>query len=416
MAGLRTKPDIRYEEFTDAWTQRKLSCFLETSKEKNENGDFLREDVLSVSGDFGIVNQIEFQGRSFAGVSISNYGVVNTNDVVYTKSPLKDNPFGIIKTNKGRSGVVSTLYAVYKPKVNTDSNFVQCYFEPAYRVNNYLHPLVNKGAKNDMKVSADNALLGLVIFPSHSEQIKIAALFDQFDHLITLHQREYDKTVNIKKAMLEKMFPKEGADKPEIRFVGFTDSWEQLELGGISKVIDPHPSHRAPAESKTGIPFIGIGDVDEVGNINHGSARIVDEAIYDEHHNRYDLTIPSIGIGRVASLGKVIRLRNDIGKYAVSPTMSVIQFHTGNDLDYLYAFMNTPSFQSQFKSLSNGSTRQSVGIQDLRELQLAVPVSTDEQKQIGMFFSSVNNLITLHQRELEKLQNMKKALLEKMFI
>ena len=106
---------------------------------------------MSVSGDFGIVNQIEFQGRSFAGASVANYGVVETGDIVYTKSPLKSNPYGIIKANKGKNGIVSTLYAVYKPKQSANPEFVQNYFEQDARMNNYMHPLVNKGAKNDMR-------------------------------------------------------------------------------------------------------------------------------------------------------------------------------------------------------------------------------------------------------------------------
>lgn len=108
---------------------------------------------------------------------------------MYTKSPLSSNPYGIIKTNKLKPGIVSTLYAVYHPKKNTFSNFVQTYFEQNTRVNNYLHPLVNKGAKNDMKVSNDNALEGEVIFPSYDEQKRIYEYFEALDNLITLHQR-----------------------------------------------------------------------------------------------------------------------------------------------------------------------------------------------------------------------------------
>ena len=143
-------PEIRFAGFTDAWEQRKLENFLEVSGEKNLDGTFTRDDVLSVSGELGIVNQIEFQGRSFAGASVLNYGVVRTGDIVYTKSPLKTNPYGIIKANKGKPGIVSTLYAVYRGKDNVFPDFIQCYFEQDARVNNYLHPLVNKGAKNDM--------------------------------------------------------------------------------------------------------------------------------------------------------------------------------------------------------------------------------------------------------------------------
>ena len=175
---------------TLSWEQRKLEDYLEVSEEKNLNNEYTKENVLSVSGDVGIVNQIEFQGRSFAGILVNNYGVVKTGYVVYTKSPLKNNPYGIIKANKGMDGIVSTLYAIYKPKVNVNSNFVQIYFEQNARMNNYMQPLVNKGAKNDMKISSENALKGNVIFPIRKEQDIIVDFFFKIDHLITLHQLE----------------------------------------------------------------------------------------------------------------------------------------------------------------------------------------------------------------------------------
>lgn len=199
-------PEIRFYGFTYDWEQRKLIDYLEVSSEKNRDNRFTKDDVLSVSGEYGIVNQIEFQGRSFAGASVSNYGVVENGDVVYTKSPLKSNPYGIIKTNKGIPGIVSTLYAVYKPKEITDSKFVQIYFELDSRMNSYMHPLVNKGAKNDMKVSAENALKGMVSFPKKDEQEMISLYFSSLDHLITLHQRKCDELKKMKKYMLQNMF------------------------------------------------------------------------------------------------------------------------------------------------------------------------------------------------------------------
>ena len=188
-------PEIRFKGFTDPWEQRKLEEYLEVSGQKNFEGIYTKEDVLSVSGDFGIVNQIEFQGRSFAGASVANYGVVETGDIVYTKSPLKSNPYGIIKANKGKNGIVSTLYAVYKPKQSANPEFVQNYFEQDARMNNYMHPLVNKGAKNDMKVSAENALKGQIVFPDIKEQRTISEFFRNLDTLITLHQREHIKSI-----------------------------------------------------------------------------------------------------------------------------------------------------------------------------------------------------------------------------
>ena len=165
------------------------------SNVKNRKKQYGKEDVLSVSGDHGIVNQIEFQGRSFAGSSVENYGVVHTGDVVYTKSPLSTNPYGIIKTNKGKTGIVSTLYAVYKARDNVNPEFVQTYFELNERMNNYMQPLVNKGAKNDMKVSAENALKGMVYFPKIDEQNAIVEQFAILDRLITLHQRKCIDTI-----------------------------------------------------------------------------------------------------------------------------------------------------------------------------------------------------------------------------
>jgi len=193
--------------FSYSWEQRKLGDYLETSEEKNIEGEFSVEDVLSVSGDFGVVNQIEFQGRSFAGASVTNYGILHVGDVVYTKSPLKASPYGIIKTNKGKTGIVSVLYGVYHPKENLHSDLVQTYFEQNSRLNNYLRPLVNKGAKNTLLISDDDALQGTVFFPPEkSEQKKIGDFFQSLDSLITLHQRKLEKLKKIKKSCLEKMF------------------------------------------------------------------------------------------------------------------------------------------------------------------------------------------------------------------
>ena len=110
-------PKLRFPEFWDAgdWEFRTLSELLSEPKKRNRNLKYGPEDVLSVSGEYGCVNQIEFMGRSYAGVTVKDYHVVETGDVVYTKSPLKAAPYGIIKLNKGRSGIVSTLYAVYRP-------------------------------------------------------------------------------------------------------------------------------------------------------------------------------------------------------------------------------------------------------------------------------------------------------------
>ena len=199
-------PEIRLDGFKGEWEINKLNKYLTVSKKKNTKQQFGKEDVLSVSGEVGIVNQIQFQGRSFAGVSVEMYSIVETGNIVYTKSPLKANPYGIIKTNYGIPGIVSTLYAVYLPNENVFPGFVERYFENDLRLNSYLKPLVNKGAKNDMKVSDENALLGNVIFPKLEEQIAISDYFINLDKFIQSHKDKISQLETLKKKLLQDMF------------------------------------------------------------------------------------------------------------------------------------------------------------------------------------------------------------------
>lgn len=200
------KPALRFKGFTDPWEQRKLGDHLEVSTEKNGDLRFGISDVYSVSWTAGVVNQIEFQGRSYAGGDLGNYDVVNTGEVVYTKSPLGEEPYGIIKSNDGPPGIVSQLYAVYRTKDGVRPRFVEHYFSLVPRLNQYFRPLVNKGAKNTMNISDKVALEGSVVFPGVDEQVRIAEVLNKLDSLITLHQREVDILKNVKQGLLDKMF------------------------------------------------------------------------------------------------------------------------------------------------------------------------------------------------------------------
>lgn len=199
-------PEVRFKGFSGNWEEKKLEHYLTICDQVNSCNKYGPKEVLSVSGDFGVVNQIEFQGRSFAGASLLKYRVAETGTVIYTKSPLKAQPYGIIKANKGTIGIVSVLYAVYNTKENADANFIQTYYEKTSRLNAYLRTLVNKGAKNTLLISDEEALQGLVKFPSVEEQNKIAQFFTHLGNLITLQQQELEKLKNIKSACLQKMF------------------------------------------------------------------------------------------------------------------------------------------------------------------------------------------------------------------
>ena len=145
-------------------------------------------------------------GRSYAGKSVSNYRVLKTNQIVYTKSPLKSKPYGIVKVNEGPVGIVSVLYAVYDAKENVYPDYIHYFFEPTYRINNYLLPLINKGAKNTMNISDEMALTGNICIPSYEEQKKIAEYLKSLDTQITLQTQRLEKLKQIKSACLDNMF------------------------------------------------------------------------------------------------------------------------------------------------------------------------------------------------------------------
>ena len=375
--------------------------YLEVSSEKNRDNRFTKDDVLSVSGEYGIVNQIEFQGRSFAGASVSNYGVVENGDVVYTKSPLKSNPYGIIKTNKGIPGIVSTLYAVYKPKEITDSKFVQIYFELDSRMNSYMHPLVNKGAKNDMKVSAENALKGMVSFPKKDEQEMISLYFSNLDHLITLHQRKCEQTKNLKKYMLQKMFPQNGAKVPEIRFNGFTHDWEQRKFSDIAS------RESVSRESSYDLPSLEYEDViAEEGRLNKDISlkeNIKKGIVFDGSQVLYGKLRPYLHNW----------LNPDFSGVAVGDWW--VLKPNNADKSFIYRLIQTQRFDD-IANQSAGSKMPRADWNLVSNTEFAVPVSQEEQEKIGEYFSSLDHLITLHQRKCDELKKMKKFMLQNMFI
>ena len=201
-----TTPRVRFKGFEGEWEKKTLGDCLTINNERNQNNVYGINDVLSVSDEVGVVNQIKLLGRSYAGKSVVNYRVLKTKQIVYTKSPLKSKPYGIIKVNKGDIGIVSVLYAVYDANENVYPDYIHYYFDPIHRINNYLLPLINKGAKNTMNISDEMALTGNIWIPSLEEQKKIADYLQALDSQITLQTLRLEKLKQIKAACLDKMF------------------------------------------------------------------------------------------------------------------------------------------------------------------------------------------------------------------
>lgn len=192
-------------EFPD-WEETELNTYLYENKERNKDNKFGKEDVLSVSKDFGVINQIQYQGRSLAGEDVSNYHIVHSGNVVYTKSPLGKQPYGIIKASH-EEGIVSTLYAVYYCRDNALPEIIDYYFSLDDTLNRYLKPLVNIGAKHDMKVNNTDALAGIVTLPSSlEEQRKIVVFLQLVDKQIQIEKKKLEAIKQVKKGLLQQMF------------------------------------------------------------------------------------------------------------------------------------------------------------------------------------------------------------------
>lgn len=401
----KKSPQLRFSGFDDEWEEKKLNEYLEPSKQKNLDNKYSKNDVLSVSGEFGIVNQIEFQGRSFAGEYVNNYGVVETKDIVYTKSPLNANPYGIIKSNFGKTGIVSTLYAVYKSKNNVDPCFIQTYFDLNKRLNDYLRPLVRKGAKNDMKVSSEDALLGNVVFPSKLEQQKIGTFLSHVDSLIQAKTKKLENLKSVKKSLLQKCFPKEGEKVPEMRFAGFSGDWEEMKLGEVCEI---NPSSNLPSVFE----YVDLESV-------LGSEMI-------SHRTEFKNNAPSRA-QRLAKKGDVFYqtvrpyqknnylFELDFTNYVFSTGYAQLRPKEINS-KFLMCQIQSDTFVNMVLEKCTGTSYPAINSTELSGISLLVSNDFIEQQKIGQFFSKYDSLISTQQKEIDKLKDIKKSLLQKMFV
>lgn len=403
----KKKPEIRFNGFEGEWVRHSLNYYLTVSSEKNQEGQYSKYDIYSVSREYGVINQIEYQGKSFAGASLLNYGVVQTEDIVYTKSPLKSQPYGIIKVNSGKSGLVSALYGVFHPQEPVCSYFIQVYFDLDHRLNSYLRPLVNKGAKNTLLISDADALQGEVIFPSRDEQEKLVSFFTTLDKLIAKLEAKLDKLRKLKQALLEKMFVNVnggGYETPEIRFKGYTDKWQ---VNNVASIFETYYDKNHP-----NLPVLSASQ--EFGMV------IRDNVGFQVQHNKEN----EVGYKRVLPGQFVIHLRSFQGGFAhsmvegiTSPAYTVMQFKNSSTQDDIYwkYVLTSKMFIKRLETVTYGiRDGRSISFEDFSELDFTFP-SLSEQEQIGKCFTQIDTHFSKTSTKLTKLRNIKQSLLQKMF-
>ena len=400
-------PAIRFAGFTDPWEQRKFVDFVEASGIRNK--DNLQLESYSVSNDRGFVPQDEqFEnGGTMRDADKTAYWIVEPGSFAYNPARINVGSIGYQSTRK--NVIVSSLYEVFKTDHSCDDRFLWHWFKSSL-FTKQIEMLQEGGVR--LYFFFDKLQKSEIWMPNVDEQRIIGQQFDQLDSLITLHQRKYDKLVVFKKSMLEKMFPKDGESVPEIRFAGFTDPWEQRKLGEIASFSKGSGYSKADIR-ESGIPLFLYG------------------RMYTQYETRVDSvdTFAAPRPGTLYSKGTEIVVpasgesAEDIARASAITREGIA---LGGDLNVVYPQrMVTPLFlayglshgssQKLLAQKAQGKTVVHIHASDLKGLGIAFPDVT-EQQAIGTFFSSLDDLITLHQRKLELLRNIKKSLLDKMFV
>ena len=367
-------PNLRFPEFQGEWTTSLLSDYLTENKERNKKGEFDKTDVLSVSGDYGIVNQIELLGRSFAGASVLPYHVVRHGNIVYTKSPLKEYPYGIVKANTGVDGIVSTLYAVYNIKNNVDAQFIEYYFSLANRTNRYFKPIVRIGAKHDMKIGNQEVLANKVTFPNLEEQTKIASLFRFLDERIATQNKIIDKLQSLIKGIAQKIVH---SNKTNVRLS------ECVECSSSTLQESDVCEHGA-------YPVYGANGI--VGYLDNYNTE--GEAVY--------IIKDGSGVGTVSYV---------TGKCSATGTLNTLQANEGYSLQYLYYLLKVFNFEPY----KTGMAIPHIYFKDYGKAKFFCPSYT-EQLQYAQSLSAIDSKLLVEKNILTSLSMQKKYLLRQMFI
>ena len=406
-------PKLRFKGFDDAWEQRKLSDISERVTRKNKNLEYSLP--LTISAQYGLVDQHEFFNKRIAAKDVSGYYVIKNGEFAYNKSYSEGYPWGAVKRlDRYENGVLSTLYILFSVK-NVDSDFLVSYYD----TNNWHSEVQQRsaeGARNHglLNISASDFFdTELVIPQDPNEQKKIGLLFKKLDSTITLHQRQCEALKKQKRFFLQNMFPKEGESEPRIRFNGFTEPWEQRKLGELAPLRGGF-AFKSEKFTTAGIPIVKISNILQDGSVGSDFSRY--EMIPDDENftlRNGDTVLAMSG----ATTGKVSVLTcTEDEKYYQNQRVGFFTRKGNFNYDFVSVIVRSHLFIEQLKSVLVAGAQPNVSPKDIDSFEFMVPQKFVEQEKIGHFFKSLDKLITLHQRQYEQLVSLKKYLLYKMFI
>ena len=402
-------PAIRFKGFSDAWEQRKLGDVV---KEITRNDPESEAPIMMITANNGFIEQSERYAFNNAGESLKKYILLKKGELAYNHGASKLRPYGsCFALTTAENARIPFVYHCFSAE-NQNAEFMSIELNGA-EIENQLRKIVSSGARMDglLNISFDEYTSVSVLLPGTEEQDRIADFFRHLDNLITLHQRKFEKLTNVKKSMLEKMFPQNGSSYPKIRFKGFTDPWEQRKLGDVVKEIT-----RNDPESEAPIMMItannGFIEQSERYAFNNAGESLKKYILLKKGELAYNH-----GASKLRPYGSCFALTT--AENARIPFVYHCFSAENQNAEFMSIELNGAEIENQLRKIVSSGARMdgllNISFDEYTSVSVLLP-GTEEQDRIADFFRHLDNLITLHQRELEKLQNIKKSMLEKMFV
>lgn len=399
------KPDIRFNGFNGEWEEKKINEISEINPHSELPVQFEYVDLESVTG----TEMVSHRTERLESAPSRAQRLAQKGDIFYqTVRPYQKNNYYFNLNEKDY--VFSTGYAQLRSKL--DGNFFLSVLQSDKFVADVLenctgtsYPAINPTTLGNLKVA----------FPDNAEQKKLGALFSQIDSLISSTQKEHDKLVSLKKCMLQKMFPKKGSLVPEIRFKGFSGNWEEKKLGEIFRSIsNAFVGTASPYYVENGHFYLESNNVKN-GQINRNSEIFInDEFYYNQRHKwLHENDIVMVQSGHVGHSAVIPKELDNTAAHAL--IIFTDKYKTTDSYFINYSFMTSISVR-QIEGITKGNTIKHILSSDMKNFIISIPNDYEEQQKIGSYFQNLDNLISKQSAELEKLKNVKKTLLSKMFV
>lgn len=400
-------PKLRFEGFTDEWEKRKLNSIVDRVVRKNQ--DLVSELPLTISAQYGLIDQNEFFDKRIASKDVSGYYLIYKGEFAYNKSTSSDAPWGAIKRlERYDNGVLSTLYIVFriKDEVMTGSDYITIYYDTTNWYKE-IKSIAAEGARNHglLNIAPSDFFETQLMLPQNiNEQQKIGDYFLNFDKLISFQEQKLEKLQNMKNSCLQKMFPKNCAEVPEIRFIGFSSPWKSRTLGScFDERIENMPDGELLSVT-IGSGIKKFADLDRHDNSNSDKSKYKKVCVGDIAYNSMRMWQGASGYSPYEGI--------------VSPAYTVVKPKDGIDSQFFAYMFKKKDMTHLFEINSQGLTSDTWNLKypAFSKIIVRLPVDINEQKKIADFLIGLDRMIAYSQQELELTKRMKKGCLQKMFV